>query len=166
LREAWIQPTSFEESDQDLELSLFCLRAAGMVGAILGTGSLETLAEGEWHWRIPLSDFGFWKHFLALGGAFLLLPNRNPAAFGTLVFRPVDSFNLISSLDVQPEIRLRLGSSLISPSFLIGANLGLNYPLSIKRTHYFSIFTELGTLYDQAQMHLHIWGSLGLGYHY
>jgi hypothetical protein len=111
LSESAIQSTAVYKTDLDLEPSYFQARVAGMMGGELQTGVFEANLEGEISRTIPLAEKGRFQKFLSLGAAFLAFNNRQPAIMGSIIIQP--SFKL--PLDLNPELRLRLGWSTSSP---------------------------------------------------
>lgn len=164
LRAAGIETNSYIVSDIDLDPWNYTARIAGMFGGEFTSGIYEFSAEGEFAYRMPLADLGFFQKFLSLGLAFMMFDNRQPVFLVSTVLRPTLKKPLIPGFNL--EFRIRVGGSTSSPLLLLGGSAGLSYPLSKKRNKYYTASFEIGTLEKLGVNFYHFWGSAGLGYHF
>lgn len=116
--------------------------------------------EAEGTFCIPFESHGYLHRIFSIGAA--IIPFSGNTIFaGSFVGR------LFLNSRIEPELRVRLGRSLGTDSFVAGLNVGLNYPFSLNYRHFWAGYLELGSiasLADSAQ--ITVWGAAGLGFHF
>lgn len=136
----------------------FVLRVMG-VGATDWVRGYQFLGEGELSSCIPFAIHGYGHRMFSLG-AFYLPFNTDTAVGASGIFR------IFTSTRVEPEIRVRFGSGLVSGGYLAGVNFGVNYPFSLNFESYLAGYLEAGSLFALDGSSRWLWASAGIGIHF
>ncbi len=132
----------------------FLLRGMVKVSDIQELGS-----ETEFSYTLPFSSEGTWRHLISLGVVYSKYIVSEPVLLGTLIFRVPLEWRL------KPEIRIRAGQSL-SNELQVGGTLGFQYPFSLHFGAHLSAYGEMGSMLSVSAMVYHLFGAVGLGFHF
>ena len=151
------------EDDGKGEPTTVTLRAMGIIGYEFNSKVIEP--GGEVEGAVSLFSWGHESggrgQGMIMGGGAVQILSTEFVVAGSLIYR------FYTESRLEPELRIRGGYGITSGSVVGGANFGVRYPFSLDSEEHFDGYLEAGALGSFADTApVHIFGSLGVGYHF